>query len=163
MGGRRHLIAALTAIAIAGAAVLTGEPASAPPPVDVGGDVFGDLPDAKLSCVESYSPGALANRGFAFDGTVTAIDPGSGSELYDTVTFRIHRWYRNGSRDHAFVAMPRAAAYPIGSRMLVSGEAGGDPRTHVAWACGFTRWFDEREADRWRRTFGFPLDSRVSR
>jgi hypothetical protein len=112
MGGRLHA-AGLATIAVAAVAVLTGEPASTAP-ADGNGDVFRGSP-AIMSCVESYSAMTLAKRGFAFDGTVTTIDEGDGTTPYITVTFRVHRWYRNGSRDHALVAMFPPGSPPTGS------------------------------------------------
>jgi hypothetical protein len=46
--------------------------------------------------------------------------------------------------------------YAVGSRLLVSGEPrfGGaaldDP---IAWACGFTRWYNEADAQTWEQAF----------
>ncbi len=122
------------------------------------------------ACVESYNTATLAERAFAFDGTVIdATSPAAGSESApDTtaVTFRVNHWYRGGSVGEVTVAMfvgPGQATaedtpvYRIGSRLLVSGEPrfGGTPLTNpVAWACGFTRWYTAVDAQAWQQTFG---------
>lgn len=131
------------------------------------GDVLGST--VAGSCVERYNPAALTNRGFAFDGTVTGIgQPSSvGNENVDPnvpVTFTVHRWFRGGNGDEITVAMfpPDATTsvdtttYAVGSRLLVSGDdrwgkwSMEDP---VAWACGFTRWYNEAEIQSWAQTF----------
>lgn len=45
------------------------------------------------SCSQLYSPDGLDDAGFAFDGVVTAIDPG-GLLYTNTVTLDVQRWYR---------------------------------------------------------------------
>jgi hypothetical protein len=48
------------------------------------------------------------------------------------------------------------APYRIGSRLLVSGEPrfGGAPLNDpVAWACGFTPWYDAVDAEMWQQNF----------
>jgi len=123
---------------------------------------------ATMSCVEEYSPTAVAGRAFAFDGTVTAIgqsvtDRGDSGDLgYAGVTFAVEEWFV-GDGPATFtvdlgapekVPMSEAgASYGIGTRLLVSGEdrwgEGGlvDP---IAWGCGFTRYYDEETAAAWR-------------
>lgn len=129
------------------------------------GDIFG--PAAEASCVEAYSERALAGRTFAFDGTVLSVErPSAGdrADPYVPVTFRVARWYRGGQGDRATVAMlpPEAGTsvggdrWTVGSRLLVSGADRWDDaglRTPVAWACGFTRWYDRADARVWERAF----------
>jgi hypothetical protein len=123
--------------------------------------------EAAASCVEAYSPEAVAGRSFAFDGTVTAIGPAitnrPGGELdLSAVTFRVHTWFRGGSGDTITVDMdppglftsaePAVPAYDIGTRLLVSGEPrwGGAPLdSPIAWGCGFTRSHDPQTAAAW--------------
>lgn len=96
------------------------------------------------SCVEAYSPTAVAGSSFAFDGTVTAIGPARsnrpGVELpLAGVTFRVNEWFRGGSGD-------------TGTRLLVSGEprwGGAALDAAIAWACGFTRYHDPHTAAEW--------------
>lgn len=139
----------------------SGEPS---PPEDRQGDVFGD--GVGLSCVEEYSPQTVAQRGFAFDGTVIGIGERSSEEgdPYLPVSFTVHRWFRGGPGDEVTVAMlaPDEATsvdnttYAVGSRLLVSGEPrfGGAPLDDpVAWACGFTRWYNQADGQTWEQAF----------
>ena len=117
-----------------------------------------------FSCIERYSPEALASRGFAFDGTVTSIaapdQTGEADALnLQPVTFAVHRWYTGERREEITVGMyaPMTSSievpsYRVGSRLLVSGEPlqGGFELTDpVAWGCGFTRYYDQRTASVW--------------
>ncbi|GAA1382328.1 hypothetical protein [Catellatospora chokoriensis] len=143
-------------------AAATSTPASATPAPQ--GDVFG----GSASCVETYSPQALRQRAFAFDGTVLAIGQTDPTKVETSpevpVTFQVHRWYRGGQGEQVTVAMmpPGAitsagdAGYGIGSRLLVSGEPrfGGRPLDDpIAWSCGFTRWHTATDAQTWQQTF----------
>ena len=124
--------------------------------------------EARASCVEAYRPGAIAGRGFAFDGTVQRIGPGqtdragAGHLGYAGVTFVVHEWYVGGSAHSVTVDLPppgeqtalaeSSPSYQIGSRLLVSGEPrwGGAPlEDAIAWGCGFTRSYDADTADEW--------------
>lgn len=119
--------------------------------------------------MEQYTPAAVAGRGFAFDGTVVEIGPGTsnkpGRGQLDTVavTFKVNEWWRGGSGSTVTIDMgppaaPSAhaetgAAYGVGTRLLVSGEArwGGKPLDDpIAWGCGFTRYHDTQTAEAWR-------------
>ena len=83
------------------------------------------------SCVETYSPEALAGRAFAFDGTITEIEmradpkaPADEGEI-PLATFEVHAWYLGGSGASAEVWMPGAnvetsagsVAAEVGSRL----------------------------------------------
>jgi hypothetical protein len=131
----------------------------------------GSLPDdASASCVESYAPEAVAARSFAFDGEVVKIGPsvsdrGDGGDLdLPGVTFDVHEWFKGGHEDTVTVDMQPPStdsapsedegdAYGVGSRLLVSGEArwgGAALDQPIAWACGFTRYYDPETATAWR-------------
>lgn len=137
------------------------------PSASGGGDVFAGH-EAAQSCVESYTPDALARRAFGFDGTVTGIgsvaSTAGSPDGYVPVTFKVHRWFRGSAGATVVIAMPRpegtsgedSPAYRIGSRLLVSGEPryGGAPLADpVAWACGFTRGYTIDEAAAWGEAF----------
>lgn len=182
---RKHLrmvtVVAAAAVVTASVVVLTGllgrhdRPPSAQPgptqsstqagPTEGHGDLF---PGHSLECVERYGAQTIANRAFAFDGTVVSIGdwPAGGGQAdpYVAVVLRVNHWYRGGRGDTVTVAMfpPEVvtsvgnAAYGVGSRLLVSGEAryGGAPLDDpVSWACGFTRWYSEADAQAWRQAF----------
>lgn len=102
------------------------------------------------SCVEPYSPQALAHRGIAFDGTVTEING-------DDVSFHVNLAYRGVTKDSITLTTTgmtggaiTSAGGPmlaIGSRYLVAGE------DHFAWACGYTQPYDPTVASLWVATF----------
>lgn len=133
-------------------------------------DAHGPLAEAgEASCVEEYSPAAVAGRGFAFDGVVVAIgstvtDRGDGDDLgLDGVTFEVRDWFVGGTGRTVTVDMAPPLAgheassadgpsYAVGSRLLVSGEPrwGGPPlEDPIAWGCGFSRYHDAATADSW--------------
>jgi hypothetical protein len=129
--------------------------------------------DASASCAFTYSARTLAERAFAFDGTVTSIGPartnrGGAESGYVSVTFTVHEWFRGGSGPTVSVDMNPPTeltgtvvdewgpSYGVGTRLLVSGMPrwGGAPLDDaVAWTCGFTRYYDEADASTWRIAF----------
>lgn len=133
-------------------------------------DLSGPVVDnAELSCVEDYSPAAVADRAFALDGTVVAVgEPvtdrrGKGELNYMGVTFAVAHWFTGGPAGTVTidVAPPRDGAsveagppaYAVGSRLLVAGESRwgeGVMRDALAWGCGFTRYYDAQTAAQWR-------------
>ena len=98
------------------------------------------------SCVEQYSPQAVAKRAFAFDGTVTAI-------VGDEVTFRVDERYSGspaavvtltaGGMTGAAITSAGGPHLEVGARYLVAGE------DHFAWPCGFTQPYDPVVAAEW--------------
>jgi hypothetical protein len=158
-------VATVAAAVVASAFVPDGQPRrDTELPLGQGrGDVFAGVPMAQ-SCVESYAPRSLARRSFAFDGTVVGLGTAAEADLYLPVTFRVHEWFKGGQGESVTVKLLRPgggisvemAAYGVGSRLLVTGEprfGGGPLNDPVAWACGFTRWYDEAEATAWRNIF----------
>ncbi|WBC14922.1 hypothetical protein O7600_28330 [Micromonospora sp. WMMA1998] len=130
------------------------------------GDAF--APGVTTSCLEAYSRTTLAGRTFAFDGTVLSVADrpadDDGSDPYVSVTFTVTRWYRGGQGEQATIAMfppgthasESGAGYTIGSRLLVSGaDRWGSARLRdpIAWACGFTRWYNRTDAQLWEQVF----------
>ena len=137
----------------------TAGPATTPP---------GGGSGVSTSCIEGYSPAALAGSSFAFDGTVTAVGPARSNRPGVSlplagVTFRVNQWFRGGSGPTVTVdldAPPTAnsssdssvPAYGVGTRLLVSGAPrwGGAPLdAAIAWGCGFTRSYDPQTAAEW--------------
>lgn len=122
------------------------------------------------SCALAYSPQAVRQRAFAFDGTVTRIGAQPTDSVgYTPVTFRVNEWFRGGSADRVVVGMllppkiggieEQFAPVRVGVRLLVSGEpragTGAQPLDDaVAWGCGFTRFYDQGTAAAWRRAIG---------
>lgn len=157
-------------VAPPGAGTSTGsrEPARSGPPLPVR---TGPVPgDGRASCVEGYDSTTIGHRSFAFDGTVTALGPGTtnrpGTGRLDTVavTFAVNEWFTGGTGATVTVDLMSPAStgsgnevplYEQGTRLLVSGEPrwGGDPlQDPIAWSCGgFTRYYEPAVADDWRR------------
>jgi hypothetical protein len=116
-------------------------------------DGRGPLPDATWllttqgSCVEQYSPRALPNRAWAFEGVIAAVDPPADAANADpatsttTVTFQVERWFWGGTGDGVSLrtyAVPSSAGAlesSIGAHLLASGE------DDFLWPCGFTKPF----------------------
>jgi hypothetical protein len=94
--------------------------------------------------VELYSLETLANRAFAFDGTVEAIEG-------TLVTFRVNEWYRGGEGDTVTldggtllgITAGSDTALEPGGRYLVAGDE------TFAWGCGFTQPYDAEVAGEW--------------
>lgn len=115
------------------------------------------------SCVEEYSPAAVANRAFAFDGVVIDIagsvsDRGGEGDLgLPGVTFRVNQWFSDGEGRTVKVDLQVAEdSFDIGSRLLVSGESRwgeADLADAIAWGCGFTRYHDAETAREWQQAF----------
>lgn len=144
--------------------VSSGTPSATPVPTTVfePSRPIGENPWA--SCVATYSMTDLAQRGFAFDGLVTAIDTDSlaSSALTLRVTFSVQEWFAGGSSPVvvARVPAPRLTSvgspdYEVGSRLLITGGDAGTPSPEplLAWACGFSRTYDARTAEQWRAAF----------
>ena len=97
-------------------------------------------------CVESYSLDTLANRDFAFDGTVTAIDG-------DQVTFDVNEAFGGDLAETVTLTatgMTGTAVTSAGGPILVIGErylVAGDGE--FAWACGFTQPYEAAAAAQW--------------
>lgn len=140
---------------------------AAPGPISSQGPLPSNL---SADCVEGYDLITLKGRAFAFDGTVsriTAMQPpadGSGAlDGYLTVTFAVNEWFRGGNATTVTLDMlppsgtsEQTMSYGVGIRLLVSGEPrfGGRPlQAAIAWACGFTRYYDPGTAASWRQAF----------
>ena len=125
---------------------------------------------AMASCVKGYSPAALAENAFAFDGTVTGIGlsrsdrgPTTGLLGLRAVTFHVDAWFKGGRGTTAVVDMASPSmigkgvgetvpSYEVGTRLLVSGMPrwGGAPFDKaIAWGCGFTRYYSPERAAEW--------------
>jgi hypothetical protein len=97
------------------------------------------------SCVEQYSVGTLAERGYAFEGVITDVagpsDPSSPdpADPTTTVTFEVVRWFWGGSgpsaerRTYSLASSAGELDASIGARLLVAGDE------DFIWSCGFTQ------------------------
>ncbi|MDH3606373.1 MAG: hypothetical protein OER12_05200 [Acidimicrobiia bacterium] len=114
------------------------------------------------ACVEQYDLETLANRDFAFDGTVTSVDG-------DQVTFLVNQWFRGdqvtevtltatgltgGALTEEGVPLEEEVTSIGGGLTLVDGErflvAGSDI---FVWSCGFTQSYDPAVAADWAAVF----------
>lgn len=130
--------AAVAGVAIAVLALNNG---GAPAPTDDPG-----IGPGIGSCVEQYSPEALANRDFAFDGSVTAITG-------DQVTFDVTETFVGQVPDEVTLTASGMTGTSVTSaggpnlsvddRYLVAGDG------EFAWACGFTQPYDDAIAAEW--------------
>ena len=111
----------------------------------------GSIGTGSAACVEQYSPTTLANRSFAFDGSVSAIDG-------EQVTFTIGTAYRGAAGGTITLDAPgmtgtaiTSAGGPnlaVGERYLVAGD------DHFVWACGYTQPYDAAVGAEWAAALG---------
>ena len=111
----------------------------------------GSIGTGSAACVEQYSPTTLANRSFAFDGTVSAING-------EQVTFTVGTAYRGAAGATITLDGPgmtgtaiTSAGGPnlaVGERYLVAGD------DHFVWACGYTQPYDAAVAAEWAAALG---------
>jgi len=103
------------------------------------------------SCVEPYTPAALLNRSFAFDGTVTAIDG-------ERVTFAVNAGFRGvgggtvtldapGMTGTSITSAP-GPGLSVGERYLVAGD------DTFLWGCGYTQAYSAAIAAEWAAALG---------
>ena len=133
------------AVALAGSALAVAAAWAAL--ASVGGAAPSQQPGSGIgSCVETYSPTTLAERDFAFDGTVTAIEGERATfavnerfkgELADSVTLRA------AGMTGSSITSGGGLSLAIGNRYLVAGD------DEFAWACGFTQPYDAAVAAAW--------------
>ncbi len=124
-------------------ALLVRGPASPAPQVggvDSGGAAGGGAAGICLA----YSVEELANRDFAFDGTVTAVDG-------DQVTFTVNEVFIGELPGSVTLTAPDTSQTSLeggtelvpGERYLVSGDDG------IVWGCGFTQPYSDTLAAEW--------------
>lgn len=111
----------------------------------------GSTGTGSAACVEPYSPTAIANRSFAFDGTVSAVNG-------EQVTFTVGTAYRGVAGGTITLDAPgmtgtaiTSAGGPnlaVGERYLVAGD------DHFVWACGYTQPYDAAVAAEWQAALG---------
>lgn len=105
------------------------------------------------SCVETYSLETLAERDYAFDGTITSIEPVAADEG-DKITFDVEAWFHGGDeataeRKGTAGGMTSAGGEvrKVGDRLLVAGD------DDFVWDCGFTQPYSASVAADWRTAF----------
>ena len=145
--------AGLAGIAVAGAVAFAVLVNDAREPRGSGGTAASeDAGAGAASCVEMYSLDTLANRSWAFDGTVSAIDP-DGADFGSRVTFAVNESFRGDFSGEVTLtyfgsvggSVTSAGGPPlaVGERYLVAGE------DDFVWECGFTQPYDAEVAAQW--------------
>jgi hypothetical protein len=158
----RSVFAAVAAgvLLVAGAVsavVLTGGPSGeGPGPVNGPGPALG-------SCVEQFSVETLADRDFAFDGTVSGVvTPGDAQTeegaAATMVTFQVRHWFKGGSGDSvtvktyeqpgAVTSIEGSLDLSVGTRLLAAGD------DDFLWSCGFSMPYTQASARLFSRAFG---------
>lgn len=116
------------------------------------------------SCVSGYTKEGLAERSWAFDGTVIALSTGKDSHIggVATATFAVNHWFKGGSNKEVTIEYEQgplselAPAAATDTRLLVTGEPrwGGAPlEDAVAWGCGYTQAWTPSAAEQWTTVF----------
>jgi hypothetical protein len=138
----------------------TSSPASDTPPPSTDVRVM-----TAASCAFEYDPSTLAQRSWAFDGTLVSLGSLEDSRLgrVPSATFSVNHWYRGGGGDQVTVQFEMgpisefAPEVEVGARLLATGEPrwGGQPLDDpVAWGCGFTQPWSADAAESWANALG---------
>ncbi len=141
----RRLLFAVSGAATVAAAVAVAVLLNTSPAAPTGPSL--PLGDGMAMCLDAASAGTIADRDFAFDGTVTAI----GEE--ERVTFAVNRAFVGDLGGETTVVAGGMAAgnlnsnggpgMEVGGRYLVSGDE------NFAWSCGFTQTYSDALAAEW--------------
>ncbi|HEY7659881.1 MAG TPA: hypothetical protein VIC58_04710 [Actinomycetota bacterium] len=107
------------------------------------------------SCAFEFSVDVLAEREFAFDGTVTAIREPAATDAPYEVDFAVARWFQGGSGTTATVTTYDVSgtsfagdlALQEGERILASGD------DDVLWGCGFSMPYSQDDASVFAEAF----------
>jgi hypothetical protein len=94
----------------------------------------------------------LADRDYAFDGTIKAIEP-AAADGPDRVVFQVHGWFKGGSETEVSrssygvgavtTTSTGGSALAVGERLLVAGD------DEFVWECGYTQPYNENVAAEW--------------
>lgn len=161
----RHLFAAA---AIAVAALTACSDGADPDPAETGttgSDAAGELTDPIVadggpsglgSCAFEFGPQTLAERQFAFDGTVADIVEPEALDAPYGVVFEVTRWYRGGEGTTATVKTYDVSGTSLagdlgleeGERILASGD------DDFLWGCGFSMPYTDQDAGVFEDVFG---------
>ena len=107
------------------------------------------------SCAFEFSEATLADRGFAFDGTVTSIDEPEAMDAPYVVGFEVIRWFAGGTGttvelrtyDVSGTSLAGDLALAVGDRVLASGD------DDFLWGCGFSTAYTDADASVFERAF----------
>ena len=113
-------------------------------------------PEGLGSCAFEFSPATLAERQFAFEGTVSEIrEPEAFYAPYE-VDFAVTTWFRGGegavatvkTYDVSGTSLAGDLGLEVGERVLASGDDG------FLWGCGFSMPNTEQDAAVFEDAFG---------
>ena len=154
---------AVVAVVVGTVALVGDGSPSAPPAAAISPTIPGNTVPSIGMCVEFYSLETLANRDFAFDGTVSSV---SG----DQVTFVVNQWFLGDQVTEVTLTATGLTGGVVtsgggvtlggevtsidgdvtlveGERFLVAGSG------TFAWSCGFTQAYDAAVAADWAGVF----------
>jgi hypothetical protein len=108
------------------------------------------------SCAFAFSAETLAERGFAFDGTVSDIVEPTAQDAPYEVVFDVTTWYRGDEGSSVTVKTYDVSGTSLagdlglepGERILGSGDDG------FLWGCGFSMPYTDRDAAVFEDVFG---------
>ncbi|HEY7755439.1 MAG TPA: hypothetical protein VID69_04345 [Actinomycetota bacterium] len=107
------------------------------------------------SCAFPFSVETLAERGFAFEGTVVAIREPAAMDAPYEADLDVARWYRGGPEptttvrtyDVSGTSLAGDLGLAVGDRILASGDEG------FLWGCGFSMAYSAEGAEIFERAF----------
>jgi hypothetical protein len=157
---RVFVVAAISVVALT--ACSGGSQAPPEPAAGVAADELTDPivaeggPAGLGSCAFEFGPQTLAERGFAFDGSVSEIREPEAMDAPYEVDFAVSRWFRGGDGPTATVR-----TYDVSGTSLV-GDLGLEPGMRVLasgdddflWGCGFSMPYTEQDANLFEDVFG---------
>lgn len=108
------------------------------------------------SCAFGFSPETLAERQFAFDGTVAEIAEPAAQDAPYEVVFDVTTWYRGGEGSSVTVKTYDVSGTSLagdlglepGERILASGD------DDFLWGCGFSMPYTDQDAAAFEDAFG---------
>lgn len=108
------------------------------------------------SCAFEFSVETLAERQFAFEGTVTEIREPVAMDAPYEVHFDVARWFSGGEAatttvgtyDVSGTSLAGDLGLAVGDRVLASGDEA------FLWGCGFSMPYSEESASLFERAFG---------
>jgi hypothetical protein len=108
------------------------------------------------SCAFEFSPENLAERQFAFDGSVAEIEEPEALDAPYEVVFEVTRWYAGGegttvtvkTYDVSGTSLAGDLGLEEGQRILASGDDG------FLWGCGFSMPYSDQDAGVFQDVFG---------
>jgi hypothetical protein len=108
------------------------------------------------SCAFEFGPETLAERQFAFDGTVAQIREPEAMDAPYEVDFEVTRWFHGGdgstvtvrTYDVSGTSLAGDLGLEPGERILASGDE------DFLWGCGFSMPYTEQDAGVFEDVFG---------